>query len=40
MTDDAQGRVLRTSGYRWFPASKLASLPLSTSGRKFADTLV
>lgn len=33
------GRVRRTSGYRWCTRQDLADLPLSTTGRRFADHL-
>ena len=33
------GRIKRGSGYRWCSATELQTLPLSTTGRQFADLL-
>lgn len=34
------GRVLRGSGYKWYSRHDLTQLPLSTTGRRFADLLL
>ena len=34
------GRIKRGSGYRWCSLSELPDLPLSTTGRQFADLLL
>lgn len=33
------GRIRQSSGYKWFSRSKVEDLPLSTTGRRFADLL-
>lgn len=37
--DTPTGRIKRGSGYRWCSAQELSELPLSTTGRQFADLL-
>lgn len=37
--DAVGGRLKRGSGYQWFTTRQLESLPLSTTGRQFADRL-
>lgn len=38
--ESPSGRIKRGSGYRWCSLSELQNLPLSTTGRQFADLLL
>jgi A/G-specific adenine glycosylase len=39
LADVDAGRILRGSGYQWYTKKQLSDLPLSTTGRQFAELL-